>query len=79
MDASQSSHICTVVSQLVESTLCWEALSVLEALLQSCSPVQLYKAVAILRIPVTLRTGLMRKRLYLRLHPKPEEGLSSTQ
>ncbi|KAF2562010.1 hypothetical protein F2Q70_00014364, partial [Brassica cretica] len=40
MDASQSPHMYTIVSQLVESTLCWEALSVLEALLQSCSPVQ---------------------------------------
>ncbi|XP_019427586.1 PREDICTED: uncharacterized protein LOC109335831 isoform X2 [Lupinus angustifolius] len=37
MDASQSPHIYAIVSQLVESTLCWEALSVLEALLQSCS------------------------------------------
>ncbi|CAI0552886.1 unnamed protein product [Linum tenue] len=37
MDASQSSHMYAIVSQLVESTLCWEALSVLEALLQSCS------------------------------------------
>ncbi|CAH8364627.1 unnamed protein product [Eruca vesicaria subsp. sativa] len=40
MDASQSPHMYTIVSQLVESTLSWEALSVLEALLQSCSPVQ---------------------------------------
>ncbi|KAF2579225.1 hypothetical protein F2Q68_00000526 [Brassica cretica] len=40
MDASQSPHMYSIVSQLVESTLCWEALSVLEALLQSCSPVQ---------------------------------------
>nr|ABD96931.1 hypothetical protein [Tarenaya spinosa] len=38
MDASQSPHMYTIVSQLVESTLCWEALSVLEALLQSCNP-----------------------------------------
>ncbi|XP_068646926.1 uncharacterized protein [Aristolochia californica] len=37
MDAAQSPHVYAVVSQLVESTLCWEALSVLEALLQSCS------------------------------------------
>ncbi|XAR51604.1 hypothetical protein NMG60_11006278 [Bertholletia excelsa] len=37
MDAAQSPHMYTIVSQLVESTLCWEALSVLEALLQSCS------------------------------------------
>ncbi|KAG2333852.1 hypothetical protein Bca52824_005032 [Brassica carinata] len=37
MDASQSPHMYTIVSQLVESTLSWEALSVLEALLQSCS------------------------------------------
>ncbi|KAG4987863.1 hypothetical protein JHK85_030846 [Glycine max] len=37
MDATQSPHIYAIVSQLVESTLCWEALSVLEALLQSCS------------------------------------------
>ena len=37
MDAAQSPHIYAIVSQLVESTLCWEALSVLEALLQSCS------------------------------------------
>ncbi|KAF2316989.1 hypothetical protein GH714_009819 [Hevea brasiliensis] len=37
MDASQSPHMYAIVSQLVESTLCWEALSVLEALLQSCS------------------------------------------
>ncbi|CAH9139196.1 unnamed protein product [Cuscuta epithymum] len=37
MDAAQSPHMYAVVSQLVESTLCWEALSVLEALLQSCS------------------------------------------
>ncbi|KAF9603439.1 hypothetical protein IFM89_036140 [Coptis chinensis] len=37
MDAAQSPHVYAIVSQLVESTLCWEALSVLEALLQSCS------------------------------------------
>ncbi|KAJ7971141.1 Protein furry-like [Quillaja saponaria] len=37
MDAAQSPHMYAVVSQLVESTLCWEALSVLEALLQSCN------------------------------------------
>ncbi|KFK23868.1 hypothetical protein AALP_AAs67936U000100, partial [Arabis alpina] len=37
---TKSPHMYTIVSQLVESTLCWEALSVLEALLQSCSPVQ---------------------------------------
>ncbi|KAI5383554.1 hypothetical protein KIW84_070798 [Lathyrus oleraceus] len=37
MDAAQSPHIYAIVSQLVESTLCWKALSVLEALLQSCS------------------------------------------
>lgn len=37
MDSAQSPHMYAVVSQLVESTLCWEALSVLEALLQSCS------------------------------------------
>ncbi|KAJ4826862.1 hypothetical protein Tsubulata_039605 [Turnera subulata] len=37
MDASQSPHMYAIVSQLVESSLCWEALSVLEALLQSCS------------------------------------------
>ncbi|GMY12807.1 protein furry homolog-like [Fagus crenata] len=37
MDAAQSPHMYAIVSQLVESTLCWEALSVLEALLQSCS------------------------------------------
>lgn len=36
MDAAQSPHMYATVSQLVESTLCWEALSVLEALLQSC-------------------------------------------
>ncbi|GAA0166322.1 scaffold/adaptor protein [Lithospermum erythrorhizon] len=35
-DAAQSPHMYAIVSQLVESTLCWEALSVLEALLQSC-------------------------------------------
>lgn len=37
MDAAQSPHMYAIVSQLVESTLCWEAQSVLEALLQSCS------------------------------------------
>ncbi|KAG0453972.1 hypothetical protein HPP92_025276 [Vanilla planifolia] len=37
VDAAQSPHVYSIVSQLVESTLCWEALSVLEALLQSCS------------------------------------------
>ncbi|KAF6150040.1 hypothetical protein GIB67_002822 [Kingdonia uniflora] len=37
MDATQSPHVYAIVSQLLESTLCWEALSVLEALLQSCS------------------------------------------
>ncbi|XP_077229196.1 ARM repeat superfamily protein isoform X2 [Tasmannia lanceolata] len=37
MDTAQSPHLYAVVSQLLESTLCWEALSVLEALLQSCS------------------------------------------
>lgn len=36
VDAAQSPHVYGIVSQLVESTLCWEALSVLEALLQSC-------------------------------------------
>ncbi|KAK4740478.1 hypothetical protein SAY87_032410 [Trapa incisa] len=40
MDAAQSPHMYAVVSQLVESTLCWEALSVLEALLLSCSSQQ---------------------------------------
>lgn len=39
VDAAQSPHMYAIVSQLVESTLCWEALSVLEALLQSCSSV----------------------------------------
>ncbi|XP_022735431.1 uncharacterized protein LOC111288700 isoform X2 [Durio zibethinus] len=39
MDSAQSPHMYAIVSQLVESTLCWEALSVLEALLQSCSSV----------------------------------------
>ncbi|XP_065026588.1 uncharacterized protein LOC104000586 isoform X1 [Musa acuminata AAA Group] len=39
MDVAQSPHVYAVVSQLVESTLCWEALGVLEALLQSCSSV----------------------------------------
>ncbi|CAA6655790.1 unnamed protein product [Spirodela intermedia] len=37
VDAVQSPHVYAIVSQLVESTLCWEALSVLEALLHSCS------------------------------------------
>ncbi|KAI4320353.1 hypothetical protein MLD38_033847 [Melastoma candidum] len=37
MDSAQSPHMYAIVSQLVESTLCWEAQSVLEALLQSCS------------------------------------------
>ncbi|KAL3636527.1 hypothetical protein CASFOL_018826 [Castilleja foliolosa] len=37
VDAAQSPHMYAIVSQLVESTLCWEALSVLEALLHSCS------------------------------------------
>eukprot|EP01018_Ginkgo_biloba_P009953 Gb_24208 [translate_table: standard] len=37
MDAAQSPQVYAVVSQLVESNLCWEALSVLESLLQSCS------------------------------------------
>nr|GMC62253.1 protein furry homolog-like [Ipomoea batatas] len=37
MDAAQTPHMYTIVSQLVESTMCSEALSVLEALLQSCS------------------------------------------
>lgn len=37
VDSDQSPHMYAIVSQLVESTLCWEALSVLEALLQSCS------------------------------------------
>nr|ATG70920.1 ARM repeat superfamily protein [Callitropsis funebris] len=37
MDAAQSPQVYAVVSQLVESTLCWEALNVLESLLQSCS------------------------------------------
>ncbi|KAI8018210.1 hypothetical protein LOK49_LG04G02106 [Camellia lanceoleosa] len=36
MDVAQSPHMYAIVSQLVESTLCWETLSVLEALLQSC-------------------------------------------
>ncbi|URE49163.1 protein furry [Musa troglodytarum] len=39
MDVAQSPHVFAVVSQLVESTLCWEALGVLEALLKSCSSV----------------------------------------
>lgn len=37
VDAAQSPHVYAIVSQLVESTLCWEALNVLEALLHSCS------------------------------------------
>ncbi|KAG6415679.1 hypothetical protein SASPL_123093 [Salvia splendens] len=37
VDAAQSPHMYAIVSQLVESTLYWEALSVLEALLQSCT------------------------------------------
>ncbi|KAL0919790.1 hypothetical protein M5K25_011908 [Dendrobium thyrsiflorum] len=37
VDAAQSPHVYGIVSQLVESTLSREALSVLEALLQSCS------------------------------------------
>ncbi|XP_020250386.1 uncharacterized protein LOC109827782 isoform X2 [Asparagus officinalis] len=37
VDVAQSPQVYAIVSQLVESTLCWEALSVLEALLQSCS------------------------------------------
>ncbi|KAK1274267.1 hypothetical protein QJS04_geneDACA009878 [Acorus gramineus] len=37
VDAAQSPHVYSIVSQLVESSLCWEALNVLEALLQSCS------------------------------------------
>ncbi|XP_073157225.1 uncharacterized protein [Henckelia pumila] len=37
VDAAQSPQMYAIVSQLVESTLCWEALSVLEALLHSCS------------------------------------------
>ncbi|PKA53442.1 hypothetical protein AXF42_Ash012384 [Apostasia shenzhenica] len=37
VDAAQSPHVYAIVSQLVESTLCWEALNVLEALLESCS------------------------------------------
>lgn len=37
MDAAQSPQVYAIVSQLVESTLCWEALSVLESLLQSYS------------------------------------------
>lgn len=37
VDSAQIPHMYAIVSQLVESTLCWEALSVLEALLQSCS------------------------------------------
>lgn len=37
MDPAQSPQVYTVVSQLVESSLCREALKVLEALLQNCS------------------------------------------
>ncbi|KAH0660251.1 hypothetical protein KY289_028999 [Solanum tuberosum] len=37
MDAAQSPQLYAIVSQLVESPMCWEALSVLEALLHSCS------------------------------------------
>ncbi|KAH7669286.1 Cell morphogenesis protein C-terminal [Dioscorea alata] len=37
VDAAQSPHVYAIVSQLVESTLSWEALSVVESLLQSCS------------------------------------------
>lgn len=37
MDAARSPQVYAIVSQLVESTLCWEALSVLESLLQSYS------------------------------------------
>ncbi|KAL4318706.1 hypothetical protein GQ457_18G021950 [Hibiscus cannabinus] len=37
MDAAQTPYMYAIVSQLVESTLCWEALSVLEALFQSCN------------------------------------------
>ncbi|KAK8714865.1 hypothetical protein V6N13_042211 [Hibiscus sabdariffa] len=37
MDSAQSPHMYAIVSQLVESSLSLEALSVLEALLQSCS------------------------------------------
>ncbi|XP_020587896.1 cell morphogenesis protein PAG1 isoform X2 [Phalaenopsis equestris] len=37
VDAAQSPHVYGIVSQLVESSLSCEALSVLEALLQSCS------------------------------------------
>lgn len=37
MDPAQSPQVYTIVSQLVESSLCHEALKVLEALLQSCS------------------------------------------
>ncbi|XP_010251338.1 PREDICTED: protein furry homolog-like [Nelumbo nucifera] len=37
MDDAQSPQVYAAVSQLVESSLCTEALSVLEALLQSCS------------------------------------------
>ncbi|TYJ49731.1 hypothetical protein E1A91_A01G155100v1 [Gossypium mustelinum] len=37
IDTAQSPYMYAIVSQLVESTLCWEALSVLEALFQSCT------------------------------------------
>ena len=37
IDSAQSPHMFAIVSQLVKSSLCWEALSVLEVLLQSCS------------------------------------------
>ncbi|KAM3306018.1 protein furry like isoform X1 [Capsicum chacoense] len=37
MDAAQSPQLYAIVSQLVESPMCWEALNVLEALLHSCS------------------------------------------
>ncbi|XP_024526381.1 cell morphogenesis protein PAG1 isoform X1 [Selaginella moellendorffii] len=37
MDTAQSPQVYAAVSQLVESPLCWEALHVLEAVLQSCS------------------------------------------
>ncbi|KAJ7549297.1 hypothetical protein O6H91_07G048400 [Diphasiastrum complanatum] len=37
MDLTKSPQVYAAVSQLVESPLCWEALHVLEAVLQSCS------------------------------------------
>ncbi|MBA0734280.1 hypothetical protein Gogos_018210, partial [Gossypium gossypioides] len=37
IDTAQSPYMYAIVSQLVESSLCWEALSVLEALFQSCT------------------------------------------